>query len=79
MSQMACHQLDTQHGLTVPVEKWYWPEGLVPKAMLEEEDDGERDLEEGGAESDSGSDKDEDLEVHEVGIEKQGTRSLFIS
>lgn len=45
-SQRACEQLDSQKGVTVPREDWYWP-----KTDPEEEDDkGENDEEEEEAE-----------------------------
>ncbi|XP_056616921.1 G patch domain-containing protein 11 isoform X2 [Triplophysa dalaica] len=38
-SQRACEQLDTQKGVTVPRDSWYWPEVLKDEeAELDEED-----------------------------------------
>ena len=39
-SRLACQQLDTAQGHSVPLEEWYWPEELVP-SVQEGEEEGE--------------------------------------
>ena len=41
-SRLACHQLDTEHGHTAPLENWHWPEELLPKVQKEEEEEEEQ-------------------------------------
>lgn len=44
-SRLACHQLDTAYGLTLPLEDWFWPEELLPKTEEETDSDSEEDEE----------------------------------
>ncbi|KAA8583988.1 hypothetical protein FQN60_015196 [Etheostoma spectabile] len=60
-SQRACEQLDSQKGITVPREDWYWP-----KAETDDDDDGLKEEEE--EEKEDGEDKEEEEEEEEEEI-----------
>ncbi|CAB1311702.1 unnamed protein product [Coregonus sp. 'balchen'] len=56
-SQKACEQLDSQKGVTVPREDWYWPKLVVE----EEEEEGRGKRRGGGRQSGGGRQNEEDL------------------
>nr|XP_054605782.1 G patch domain-containing protein 11 isoform X2 [Nothobranchius furzeri] len=45
-SQRSCEQLDSQKGITIPREAWYWPKDNTENEEQEEEEDKEEDEEE---------------------------------